>query len=129
MNKMNQKSATTKLSLSKRFRLFQPFQMPPHKSVPFALSYALEIPCRGGVYLIADLRGVLYVGRTDDLRRRFKQHFHGTSDNPYLWQATQYPVGHLRLLWSECYGDRQVELEKILIREFQPPCNRHLYQN
>ncbi|MGR3435839.1 MAG: GIY-YIG nuclease family protein [Shimia sp.] len=77
-----------------------------------------------GVYLIHDLRGVLYVGRSNDLRRRFDEHRLKPS-NPYLAEAIRKPFGEMRFSWITTSNDRMTgKLERELSRWLQPPCNR-----
>ena len=38
-------------------------------------SHAIALPRSGGVYLIHDLRGCLYIGRSDCLKQRFHTHY------------------------------------------------------
>ncbi len=100
--------------------------VPIDASVAFRLDRDLMIPHRPGVYLIHDLRGVLYVGRSVDLRRRFDEHF-WQCENPLLAVAIAQPVGELRFSWHLIGFPAQVTLERQLINYFNPPCNRTLY--
>src|SRR5687768_1294614 len=43
-------------------------------TIQYQTGWALRVPQGGGVYLISDMRGVLYVGLTSRLRRRFDEH-------------------------------------------------------
>jgi putative endonuclease len=64
------------------------------------------------VYIIASLRGTLYVGLTDDLRKRILQHRAGTFDG----FTKKYKVN--RLMYFETYTDskfaehREIQLKK-----------------
>src|SRR3954454_7730763 len=42
--------------------------------VVYGQGFASAVPSDPGVYLIRDLRGLLYIGRSGDLRRRFVDH-------------------------------------------------------
>jgi putative endonuclease len=53
------------------------------------------------VYIVASLRGTLYVGLTDDLRKRIRQHEEGTFDG----FTRKYKVN--RLMYFETYSDSQ----------------------
>ena len=77
-----------------------------------------------GVYLIHDLRGVLYVGRSTNLQRRFDEHRLRQS-NPYLIIALDQPFGEMRFSWIRT-GSREEtdQVETWLITWLQPPCNR-----
>ena len=81
------------------------------------------VPDQGGVYLFADFRGVLYVGQTQNLRRRFAQHLNG-SHNDWLTRALRRPVGDLRFYWILADPRGQAALEQDLIRAFRPLCNQ-----
>lgn len=95
-------------------------------SVAFRLDRDLLVPHQPGVYLIHDLRGVLYVGRSIDLRRRFDEHF-WHCDNPLLATALARPIGELQFSWCLIGLPEQVAYEKQLVNFFNPPCNRTLY--
>lgn len=93
-------------------------------TVPFRRSSDLRVPDRPGVYIIHDLRGVLYVGRTCSLRRRFQQH-EGDPANPLIPTARQHPIGTLSFSWIELADPkRRHAVEAELIAALDPPCNR-----
>lgn len=96
----------------------------PQGSIAFRQTRALLIPDRPGVYLIHDLRGSLYVGRTRDLRRRFYEHYWLT-DNELLRLALRQRFGAVQFSWWVIEGvvDR-AGLEGSLIAGLRPPCNR-----
>jgi predicted GIY-YIG superfamily endonuclease len=93
-------------------------------SVPFRRTSDVLIPSSGGVYVIHDLRGALYVGLTRDLRRRFDEH-EGQPANPLILEARQHAVGPICFSWV-AIGDpkRRAAVEAELIRALRPPCNR-----
>lgn len=90
---------------------------------PFSIGTALKIPHSPGVYLIRDWRGTLYVGRSDNLHRRFEQHL-WLEANPLLQQAIAEPFGDLWFSWHQTTPKRAIALEAILIAQLRPPCNR-----
>lgn len=92
-------------------------------SAPFRQGRELFIPALGGVYLVHDLRGVLYAGRSVDLRRRFSQHYWECA-NPFLSLAVSNPVGDLTFSWILADEPFRGELEAQLIAAYSPPCNR-----
>jgi hypothetical protein len=94
--------------------------------VPYRMGRDLLVPEKSGIYLFHDLRGVLYVGKTTNLRRRFTDHF-WRQWNPLLEMAISQPFGELLFSWWLIEGVEQDEAEKNLIRWFAPPCNRVLY--
>ena len=66
------------------------------------------------VYVLASLRGVLYVGLTDDLRQRMIEHKDGTFDG----FTKKYKVN--RLMCFETYGDPKVAAARELqIKKFR----------
>ena len=91
-------------------------------TVSYRPSWALAVPRLPGVYLIHDLRGVIYVGRTDDLHRRFEEHYHD-SHNASVRQAIRVTVGDLCFSWVLVAAPTHIELERSLIRSFRPLCN------
>lgn len=106
--------------------------MPPRRlevppltgTVSFCHGSALRVPAGEGVYFLHDLRGVLYVGRSDELRRRYYDHLESEA-NELLRQALRWPSGGVQFSWVTTKNSRA--LEKMLISDFQPPCNRVLY--
>lgn len=93
-------------------------------SVPFRRTSDVLVPARGGVYLIHDLHGALYVGRTCDLLRRFQEH-EGQPTNPLIAQARVAAVGPMVFSWV-VLGDhrRRRAVEAELVAALDPPCNR-----
>ncbi len=106
--------------------LYSPPLLSLDGSVPYRFGQQLRVPPAPGVYLIHDMRGVLYAGRSHDLRLRFHQHY-WTPGNPWLAVAIARPVGVQRFSWCIADGPDQVDLERRVIRAFEPPCNRLLY--
>ena len=96
------------------------------RMVPYRRGFALTVPETSGVYLISDLRGVLYAGKSDNLARRFAEHA-DERDNPRLARAMRVPVGELFFSWTVLSPELLDAEERRLVRSFQPPCNRCLY--
>jgi excinuclease UvrABC nuclease subunit len=86
----------------------------------------LRVPRQPGIYWFRDHRGILYVGQTDSLRRRYKGHVRGT-ENRRLREYLGAPVGNLFRCWVLCSPTDLDVLERTLIRFFTPACNRILY--
>ena len=84
------------------------------------------VPEDAGVYMVHDLRGVLYVGLSRNVRQRFVQHDR-LRRNRLLNLAMDRPVGVISFSWR-LVGDREtrVALERHLIAALQPVCNRQL---
>ena len=98
----------------------------PDGTVEMALVHDLMVPDAAGVYLIYDLRGVLYVGRSRKLRQRFRQHDR-LRRNRLLHIAMNRPVGVCRFGWRLVATEaHRVALERELIAALQPVCNRQL---
>lgn len=95
-----------------------------HGTVPFRRASDLLVPDRAGVYILHDLRGALYVGRTTSLRRRFRQH-ESEPANPLIPTARQNPVGQLCFSWITLDDPKRCKaVEAELIVALDPPCNR-----
>lgn len=103
-----------------------PFDLALDGTVSFTHTREWLVPEQMGVYLIHDLRGVLYVGRTNDLRRRFAEHY-WVCGNQLLRLALRSPVGVLMFSWSQHPDEITcAAAERRLIARFQPVCNRLL---
>ena len=93
-------------------------------TVPFRRSSDMLVPPGAGVYLLHDLRGVLYVGRTCSLRRRFEEHELNPT-NPLIAQARKHAVGPLSFSWILLADPKRLRaVEAELINALDPPCNR-----
>ncbi|WP_373690656.1 GIY-YIG nuclease family protein [Endozoicomonas sp. ISHI1] len=89
----------------------------------FTQGHKLVVPDQPGVYVIHDLRGPLYVGKTERLSRRFSQHYYGSHNRP-LRNALNISVGSVRFSWIICNNSiRLNELEQEVITMLQPSCN------
>jgi excinuclease UvrABC nuclease subunit len=91
-------------------------------SVAYSAGWALLVPASSGVYFIHDLRGFLYIGRTNNLNVRFGQHYWG-SHNRAVNAALKRPVGQTQFSWMTCDDEAAVTLEKEYIRGYQPLAN------
>jgi putative endonuclease len=66
------------------------------------------------VYIVASLRGTLYVGLTDDLQKRIRQHKEGTFDG----FTKKYKVN--RLMYFETYTDSKfAEHREIQVKKYR----------
>lgn len=86
---------------------------------------SIGVPNTGGIYFISDFRGVLYIGKTENLNRRFKDHYWNTQ-NPRIAQVKKNPIGQLEFSWMYVDFKDQTDKEKELIQYFQPVCNHML---
>ena len=98
----------------------------PDGSVEMVLTREFLIPDDAGVYLIHDLRGVLYVGQSRKLRQRFAQHDR-LRRNRLLHLAMSRPVGIMRFSWRLVADEEERSaFERELVATLQPVCNRQL---
>lgn len=98
----------------------------PDGTVELALTSEFMVPDDAGVYLIHDLRGVLYVGQSRKLRQRFVQHDR-LRRNRLLHLAMSRPVGIMRFSWRLVTDEEERSaFERELIASLQPVCNRQL---
>ncbi len=98
----------------------------PDGSVELVLTREFLVPDDAGVYLIHDLRGVLYVGQSRLLRQRFAQHDR-LRRNRLLRLAMSRPVGVMRFSWRLVANEEdRSAFERELIAILQPVCNRQL---
>lgn len=92
----------------------------------FQLGFDLAVPRASGIYVIADLRGPLYVGKSGHLRRRFVEHFENTH-NRLLHLALAAPAGRPTFSWLTTTPENLTSTEIRYIRALRPLCNQHLY--
>jgi predicted GIY-YIG superfamily endonuclease len=98
----------------------------PDGTVELVLTSEFMVPDDAGVYLIHDLRGVLYVGQSRKLRQRFVQHDR-LRRNRLLHLAMSRPVGIMRFSWRLVADEEERSaFERELIASLQPVCNRQL---
>ena len=66
------------------------------------------------VYILSSLRGALYVGTTDDLRKRISEHKHGLFDG----FTKKYEIN--RLMYYECFNDPwKASLREKQVKKFR----------
>lgn len=98
----------------------------PDGTVELVLTSEFMVPDDAGVYLIHDLRGVLYVGQSRKLQQRFVQHDR-LRRNRLLHLAMCRPVGIIRFSWRLVADEEERSaFERELIASLQPVCNRQL---
>jgi predicted GIY-YIG superfamily endonuclease len=101
----------------------QPGQISLSGPVPLRRVRGFLIPDEPGVYLIHDLRGVLYAGRSICLRRRFAEHCEARG-NELIGLAQRSVFGLLAFSWVIVPDRRRrAQLEHEFIAWLQPPCN------
>lgn len=94
--------------------------------LPHRLGFAGGVPRSSGAYMIRDLRGLLYIGRTSNLRLRFEQHLRH-SHNELLRLALARPWGSPRFAWI--LDPSPARLEQQLIDRLLPICNEARYRS
>ena len=88
--------------------------------------YAPECP---GVYFVHDKRGVLYIGRTENINNRFTQHA-WKRKNKILFKLSQNPFGKLKFSWVKTKNlSEAIKLENKWVSLFLPICNDILNTN
>jgi len=105
--------------------LSKPPNFLPRRSIPYEPAYRIGVPTEGGIYTLKDMRGVLYVGQTSCLWRRYGEH--QDPDNPRLQDALRHRAGQLEFGWRLVPVGERDEAERQLIRYFRPICNRVTY--
>lgn len=94
-------------------------------TVTFGLANLVFVPKAAAVYTLHDLRGILYVGRSIDLRRRIWEHV-TAEDNHLLRQVYATALPQVEVSWVLSGYPAQISLERAYIRAFLPVCNRQL---
>lgn len=96
----------------------------PDGEVPHDDGYCLVVPETPGIYMFHDWRGPLYIGKGENLRRRFSEHF--TTHNPHLAAALNSPVGVIKFVWLNVELVDLDTVESRIINELCPICNIRL---
>ena len=98
-------------------------------SIGFSVFENIYAPKGVGVYFIHDLRGILYIGRTNNIHQRFTQHS-WIRKNRDLFKLSQNPMGKLKFSWVNTKTEKQAKiLETKWVRIFLPICNDILFVN
>ena len=85
------------------------------------------IPQYGGVYIFRDLRGILYIGETVNLLRRFNEHRFDLNSKLNKFLATPIHSAYFSWIRKSNRKDR-LQLEKDLVSFFHPICNSILFK-
>lgn len=117
---MTSSAKTSSMNARRRNLARTPLDIPIHGDVAFLRGWSSAVPASAGVYFIRDLRGLLYIGRSDDLRRRFLEHL-DYSHNGLLRQCLVNPWGETRFAWT--LDPQPAPLEARLIGLLMPICN------
>lgn len=98
-------------------------------TLTFSSSQAIYAPTTTGVYFIHDLRGILYIGLTNNFRERLKQHT-WLRKNKNLLNLSKNFFGSLKFSWVEFSSYKEAKKsEKKWIKVFNPICNETLFIN
>ena len=96
------------------------------RQVVVSMSSHTAIPTKPGVYFFHDLRGILYLGETSNLRRRFLEHLKKET-NPKLADLSKNPWGKFSYSWIKKNNKREAEhFESKYLKMFEPICNELL---
>lgn len=110
--------------LSRAFLLTPPLDVTLVGPVPLGRMRSFLVPDEPGVYLIHDLRGALYAGRTIRLRRRFGEHCDARG-NELIDLARRSAFGVVAFSWAVVRdGPHRARLERALVEWLRPACNR-----
>ena len=94
-------------------------------SCTFSIGNHIRIPTQSGVYVFSDFSRTLYVGKSDDLHKRYAQHSDG-SHNQSLRYRLKRPIGDVRFHYMPI--EEEIDnFERALIRVLNPLCNTIRY--
>ncbi|HFJ9453610.1 GIY-YIG nuclease family protein [Bacillus cereus] len=91
-------------------------------TILFGRGESVLLPDKPGIYFIHDFRGILYIGRTENLKNRFHQH-RWNCKNSRLREVIKQPIMDLKFSWMLINFPEQIQKEKELISYFSPFCN------
>lgn len=113
--------------LFKRLKQLKETEYPKfERQVVVSMSSHTAIPAKPGVYFFHDLRGILYLGETSNLRRRFLEHLK-KEKNLKLSALSKNPWGKFSYSWIKKNNKREAEyFESKYLQMFQPICNELL---
>ena len=91
------------------------------------------VPTYSGVYLMCgrpllsnmsapELRNILYIGKSENLRQRFQQHC-GQGSAPHIRELVKLYGSRLEFWFTEVPVERITEVENALIKCFKPQAN------
>lgn len=114
---------------SAKFKDYPDYSSFKKNTLTFSSSQAIYAPTSTGVYFIHDLRGILYVGLTNNFRERLKQHT-WIRKNKHLLNLSKNFFGPLKFSWVEFSSYKEAKRnEKKWIKVFNPICNETLFLN
>ena len=98
------------------------------RTVKYQQGFKYTIPESSGIYIIHDIRGPLYIGKSINLRRRYDEHFDEKS-NFLIIKAYINQIGTIYFSWVTTTEQKLNILEKKLIQHFCPICNHIKFKN
>ncbi|MEE2885724.1 MAG: GIY-YIG nuclease family protein [Chloroflexota bacterium] len=96
------------------------------RSCEFRIGNHIRVPSEPGVYLFKDYDGPLYVGKSNDLYKRYSEHMHG-SHNKLLSNRLNLPLSEIVFDWMPLALNEIDSLERALIRVLNPLYNKIRY--
>lgn len=104
------------------------------KSISFVAQYAVPIPTAPGVYMFLlrtsnllfetqpwrEMQAPMYIGQTNNLRRRFKEHV----ENRSLVHKHLEKFPHVKFCYALAEQERLNEIESALVKVFGPSINQ-----
>ena len=98
-------------------------------SINFNIYDNIYAPKSIGVYFVHDARGILYIGRSINIYKRFTQHS-WIRKNKDLYNLSKNPLGKLKFSWVKTKDEKMAEkLEENWVKMFLPFCNDILFNN
>ncbi len=92
------------------------FKLDPSHRLPFDRASIKGVPRAAGVYIIYDLAGPIYVGRSRlDIRRRLESHFDGTGNRNVKLARRSGAGPSLTFTYCVLPDREQANVESILI--------------
>lgn len=96
--------------------MFEYFKLDPSNRLPFDRVNINAVPPSSGVYIIYDLAGPIYVGRSSvDIHRRLRSHFDGTGNRNLALARRVGARPSLTFAYCLLPPAVQADVERILI--------------
>jgi hypothetical protein len=92
------------------------FRLDPGKRDPFDSAHVLAVPRAAGVYIIYDLAGPIYVGRSSvDIHRRLHSHLLGTGNRNVALARRIGAAKSISFTYCLIPRSEQADVERVLI--------------
>ena len=97
-------------------------------SVNYNIFNAFALPKTAGVYFIHDFRGVLYIGESLNIKKRFIQH-QVNEENNSLSNLVKIPFGELKFSWVKTKNkSKAMKIQNEWIRFLDPQTTNIKYK-